>query len=116
VTGFGDVFDVGLVAVEAALVRGEAGIWPAIFAYMAFLSGFPDSHVTRNHGANVANRTRHEAIAVRAELDACAAESSRIHLLMEFDRQLKARGVNPGTSADLTVTSLLVHSLGVQLA
>jgi triphosphoribosyl-dephospho-CoA synthase len=116
VTGFRDVFDVGLAAVEAALARGEAGMWPAIFAYMAFLSGFPDSHVMRNHGADFANRTRQEAIAVRAELDACSAESSRLHLLMEFDRRLKAGGINPGTSADLTVTSLLVHSIGVQLA
>jgi triphosphoribosyl-dephospho-CoA synthase len=35
---------------------------------------------------------------------------------MEFDRRLKAGNINPGTSADLTVACLIVHSLGVQLA
>ena len=43
-------------------------------------------------------------------------EAARIDLLMQFDRGLKARAVNPGTSADLTVACLLVHILGVQLA
>ncbi len=116
VTGFGDVFDVGLTALETALARGEGGMWPAVFAYMAFLSNFPDSHVIRNHGPDAAEQTRQEAIVVHAELDASTPEKSRIRLLMEFDQRLKARGINPGTSADLTVTSLLVHSLGVQLA
>lgn len=115
-TGFSDVFDVGLATLDKALSRGEGGMWPAIFAYMAFLSGFPDSHVMRNHGADAANQTRQEAVAVGAELEATTAEPTRIHMLMAFDRRLKARNVNPGTSADLTVASLLVHSLGVQLA
>ncbi len=31
--------------------------------------------------------------------------------LLAFDRSLKARGLNPGTSADLTVTTLFAASL-----
>ncbi|RWM82139.1 MAG: triphosphoribosyl-dephospho-CoA synthase [Mesorhizobium sp.] len=116
VSGFDDVFGVGLAALEAALSRGEGGMWPTVFAYMAFLAGFPDSHVVRNHGAEVANQARQEALAVEAALHASDDETSRIRLLMELDRRLKANNVNPGTSADLTVATLLVHTLGVQLA
>ncbi|TIL35130.1 MAG: triphosphoribosyl-dephospho-CoA synthase [Mesorhizobium sp.] len=116
VTGFGDVFGVGLAALQAALARGEGGMWPTVFAYMAFLAGFPDSHVVRNHGAEVANQARQEALAVEAALHGNDDETSRIRLLMELDRRLKADNVNPGTSADLTVATLLVHTLGVQLA
>ncbi|WP_245467843.1 triphosphoribosyl-dephospho-CoA synthase [Mesorhizobium sp. M6A.T.Cr.TU.017.01.1.1] len=116
VTGFGDVFGVGLAALEAALARGEGGMWPTVFAYMAFLAGFPDSHVVRNHGAEAANQARQEAVAVQAALHANDDEASRIRRLMELDRRLKADKVNPGTSADLTVATLLVHLLGVQLA
>ncbi|RWB25986.1 triphosphoribosyl-dephospho-CoA synthase [Mesorhizobium sp.] len=115
VTGFGDVFGVGLAALEAALARGEDGMWPTVFAYMAFLAGFPDSHVVRNHGAETANQARQEALAVQAALHA-NDDASRIRLLMGLDRRLKADNVNPGTSADLTVATLLVHTLGVQLA
>ncbi|RWQ43887.1 MAG: triphosphoribosyl-dephospho-CoA synthase [Mesorhizobium sp.] len=116
VTCFGDVFGVGLAALEAALARGEGGMWPTVFAYMAFLARFPDSHVMRNHGAEAANQARQEALAVQAALHANDDEASRIRRLMELDRRLKADKVNPGTSADLTVATLLVHLLGVQLA
>ncbi|RWN63430.1 MAG: triphosphoribosyl-dephospho-CoA synthase [Mesorhizobium sp.] len=116
VTGFGDVFGVGLAALQAALARGEGGMWPTVFAYMAFLAVFPDSHVVRNHGAEVANQARQQALAVEAALHGNEDEASRIRLLMELDRRLKANNVNPGTSADLTVATLLVHTLGVQLA
>ncbi|BCH15483.1 triphosphoribosyl-dephospho-CoA synthase [Mesorhizobium sp. L-2-11] len=116
VTGFGDVFGVGLAALQAALARGEGGMWPTVFAYMAFLAGFPDSHVVRKHGAEVADLARQQALAVEAALHANDDEASRIRLLMELDRRLKADNLNPGTSADLTVATLLVHTLGVQLA
>jgi triphosphoribosyl-dephospho-CoA synthase len=115
VTCFGDVFGVGLAALEAALARGEDGMWPTVFAYMAFLAGFADSHVVRNHGAEAADRARQEALAAQAALHA-GDEASRFRLLMELDRRLKADNINPGTSADLTVATLLVHLLGVRLA
>ena len=54
VTGFDDVFGIGLPALDAALSRGESGMWPTVFAYMAFLAGFPDSHVARKHGDEIA--------------------------------------------------------------
>ncbi|WP_348630627.1 triphosphoribosyl-dephospho-CoA synthase [Mesorhizobium sp. M7A.F.Ca.CA.002.04.1.1] len=38
-----------------------------------------------------------------------------MRLLMEFDRRLKADNINPGTSADLTVATLLVHTLALTL-
>jgi triphosphoribosyl-dephospho-CoA synthase len=115
VTGFDDVFGLGVGAIEAALARGEDGIWPAVFAHMAFFSGFPDSHVMRKHGADTAGRVRDEAVAVNAALHAAAGEEERLRLLLAFDRRLKAARINPGTSADLTVASLFVHGLAATL-
>jgi triphosphoribosyl-dephospho-CoA synthase len=115
VTRYDDVFSVGIPALENALMRGETGMWPTVFAYMAFFAGFPDSHVARLHGAETAGRVLEEAAAVRASLETAGGEAARIALLMDFDRSLKARGINPGTSADLTVASLLVHGLRFNL-
>ncbi|RUX77500.1 triphosphoribosyl-dephospho-CoA synthase [Mesorhizobium sp. M7A.F.Ca.US.001.04.1.1] len=112
---FGDVFGVGLAALDGALAREEDGMWPTVFVYMAFLADFPDSHVMRKHGVHVANQARQEAVAVQAALHAEGDEPSRIRLLMEFDRRLKADNINPGTSADLTVATLLVHTLALTL-
>ncbi len=115
-TRYADVFGVGLAALHAALRRGESGMWPTVSAYMAFLTGFPDSHVARKHGNAVAEQVRGEATDVRNSLEIAGGEAARTRLLMDFDRNLKARAINPGTSADLTVACLLVHSLGAQLA
>ena len=110
---FEDRFAVGLPALEASLPRG--GMWPAVFAYMAFLARFPDSHVARKHGNETAGRVRDEAADVLATLGG-EDEALQIQKLLEFDRKLKDHDINPGTSADLTVACLLVHLLGHRLA
>ncbi|MDQ6438251.1 triphosphoribosyl-dephospho-CoA synthase [Mesorhizobium sp. LHD-90] len=115
-TGFSDIFEVGLPAIEASRAAGETGMWPAIRAYMAFLTRFPDSHVARKHGDETAREVREEAVAFQASLDATAGEQARIKQLAAFDADLKKRGINPGTSADLTVACLLVHIAVHQLA
>lgn len=115
VTRYDDVFNAGLPALEAALARRESGMWPTVLAYMAFFAGFPDSHALRIHGVETAGLVQQEAAAVRTSLETADDEPARIALLMDFDRSLKARGINPGTSADLTVATLLVHSLRFNL-
>jgi triphosphoribosyl-dephospho-CoA synthase len=114
-TRFEDVFGIGLTTLEQALSRGEAGMWPTVSVYLAFLAGFPDSHVARKHGAAIAGRVQEEAMSTRALLDSAGSDASRIRLLIELDNRLKSRAINPGTSADLTVASLLVHSLAETL-
>lgn len=116
ITGFADIFDVGLPALDAALARNESGMWPAVRIYLKFLTTFPDSHVLRKHGADAAADLRREASTVQQMLDKTVDEAGRIELLLDFDRSLKARAINPGTSADLTVACLLVHTLSGHLA
>jgi triphosphoribosyl-dephospho-CoA synthase len=116
VTGFDDVFTIGLPALEAAHLRGERGVWPTAFVYMAFLTAFPDSHVARKHGTETAERIQKEATSVSETLEATTDDEVRLDLLLEFDAFLKARKINPGTSADLTVASLFAHKLRQHLA
>ncbi len=113
---FEDIFGTGLTALEVSLSRGESGIWPTVFTYMAFFAGFPDSHVARKHGDEAAGRVREEAAAVRIALGTAEDDAERLRLLLEFDGRLKARDINPGTSADLTVASLFAHILRQRLA
>lgn len=116
VTHFQDVFGAGMAALHASLAGGESGMWPTVLTYMTFLASFPDSHVARKYGPKTAEAVQDEARSVRDELAATTDEKERLELLLRFDRSLKARQINPGTSADLTVACLLVHLLGGQLA
>ncbi|ODT31905.1 MAG: triphosphoribosyl-dephospho-CoA synthase [Kaistia sp. SCN 65-12] len=115
-TGMADVFTTGMRALAEAAERGETGMWPVVAVYLAFLETFPDSHVARKHGLAVAARVQSEAAATATGLARRPAEAARIDLLMHFDRRLKADGINPGTSADLTVACLLADALGRRLA
>jgi triphosphoribosyl-dephospho-CoA synthase len=114
--GMADVFTTGLTALAEAERRGEDGMWPVISVYLAFLATFPDSHIARRHGIAVAAEVQREAAAIAAELVRVQEEQARNRKLMAFDRDLKARAINPGTSADLTVASLLSRCLSQYLA
>ena len=104
--GFADIFDTGLPA-----LAGRAGTWPAVAAYLAFLSLHPDSHIARKSGEDAARRVQSEAARVHGLLAAAADAASLLPALAAFDTRLKAAGLNPGTSADLTVATLFANKL-----
>lgn len=116
VTRFEDVFGIGLAALDEPQLPGRDGMWPAVGVYMTFLAAFPDSHVARKHGAGRAEAVRQEAAALHASLRSVEVEAERRRLLQAFDARLKEAGINPGTSADLTVACLLVQELRIKLA
>ena len=107
---FEDVFDLGL----AALARSRAR-WPGpravVALYLTFLARFKDSHIERKLGGVAAQRVRLEARRLVERLDASASADLDAGALTSFDRSLKSRGINPGTSADLTVATLLAGNL-----
>ncbi len=105
-TGYASVFDIGVVGLRGAHAGDADPKWAASHVYMSFLAAFPDSHILRKHGIAAAEAVRAEAAALAPALAHAAPEGRRVALI-EFDRSLKRRGLNPGSSADLTVASLL---------
>ena len=107
---FEDVFEFGI----AALARSRSR-WPGTQGvaalYLAFLARFKDSHIERKLGAVAAEGVRLEALRLLESLEASRSSEFDLELLMSFDRSLKRRRINPGTSADLTVATLLAGSL-----
>ena len=107
---FEDVFDLGLPA-----LAGSRSKWPRALAvaalYLTFLARFKDSHIERKLGAATAETVRLEAQALSCRLDPSKPLAESFRELADFDRSLKSRGINPGTSADLTVATLLADNL-----
>ncbi len=108
-TGYVDVFETGVTRIEVSRKAGHAPDWTATLVFLDFLRAFPDSHIARKFGAEAAERVRMEAARVRRVLP--EDDAAAFPRLSEFDRSLKERGLNPGTSADLTVASLLASEL-----
>ena len=91
-------------------MRREVPEWTTTRVFMDFLAAWPDSHIARKFGPELAEDIRREAEDVQRSLPADPAAA--FAALLAFDRRLKQRGFNPGTSADLTVASLLAFDLG----
>jgi triphosphoribosyl-dephospho-CoA synthase len=111
VSGFADVFGVALPAYRAALAKGWDESWAAVAAFVALLRRFPDSHVERKFGVCFNALIRDRMTRVDAALSTSTAPESLEPLLRDVDAEFKSLGVNPGTSADLTVASLLAARL-----
>ncbi|WP_250453854.1 triphosphoribosyl-dephospho-CoA synthase [Caballeronia sp. ATUFL_M2_KS44] len=75
--------------------------------FLSFLGKWPDSHIVRKQGAAMAQSVTRDAAAHDARWRA-AGRPAADPALDAWDAELKARGINPGTSADLAVATLFV--------
>ena len=110
-TGFADIFDFGLPLLEAASGSGAHPKWGALSTFLGFLSAYPDSHIVRKLGAETAHAVQREAAKFQGMLQAAKQPAELLAALLAWDGALKEKGINPGTSADLTVATLFAYRL-----
>ena len=70
--------------------------------FLQILARWPDSHIVRKHGLAAA-----QGVSAQARLWQAHAAPGRDPAFALWDQTLKAAGLNPGTSADLTVATLM---------
>lgn len=110
-THFADVFDVGLAAFETGTRQYAGQQWATLATYLGFLAAFPDTHILRKFGSPTAEEVQRRAAVFQCSLQATDRPTALLPELLAWDAALKADGVNPGTSADLTVATLFAHRL-----
>lgn len=109
--GHADVFALGLAAFSAPAGAAQMTLAQRVQRmYLAWLATHPDSHIVRKQGATAACAVSAEAAIWRDRL-ASAPDAAESADFAAWDESLKARGLNPGTSADLTVCTLFVAAL-----
>jgi triphosphoribosyl-dephospho-CoA synthase len=104
--GFADVFEALRSDLTSGFVLAQARAADVQRIYLGWLRRHPDSHIVRKHGAAVAHTvmTAAQAWAAHPAPDSAPAFAA-------WDESLKAAGVNPGTSADLTVATLWIAGM-----
>jgi len=115
VNDYADVFDLGVPTLHAWLARDDSQCAAVVATFLRFMAAFPDTHVLRKLGVAVATKVHRRAVEVETLYKACEDSDARLSLVQAFDEELKHMGVNPGTSADLTVTSLFAMNLAAAL-
>ncbi len=107
---FADVFD-GVVVYQKALNQWQKPAWAATALHLHFMRHFLDSHIARKHNETIAKLVQNQAAEHAAEFSQAFNPKNYQSELLSFDAALKKQGLNPGTSADLTVASLFLSAI-----
>lgn len=108
---FVDIFDLGLKWRAGGRARWGDVPWVTTYVYLGFLAHIPDTLIERKFGTHMAGEVLDEARPIEAGLSQCHNPKEMAGPLAAFDASLKNRGLNPGTSADLTVATLFASAL-----
>lgn len=110
-TGFVDIFDSGVKWIEQSMLRWNRLDWAVVLCYLNFLSQYCDSHIARKFGDECAERIRKNTIELAQRFNEQTEPEAMRQDLLQYDSDLKAANINPGTTADLTAASVLLYSL-----
>jgi triphosphoribosyl-dephospho-CoA synthase len=115
-SGFADICGFGLQRYREAMARWDSETWAATAVYLGWLARQSDTHVMRKYGDAFAEALRVEATVHERQFMACANPKNYMGELLRWDARLKRDGINPGTSADLTVATLFLTSDAMKLS
>jgi triphosphoribosyl-dephospho-CoA synthase len=108
--GYADVY-LGLQHYQSLLKRWQRPAWAALGVYLYFMASYIDSHILRKYGIELAEEVKQQATEHYQAILQCENPKTYMGELLAWDSALKSRSINPGTSADLTVSVLLLENL-----
>jgi len=108
---YAEVFEMAVPQYFASLARWGSETWATTVTYLDLLATVPDTHIARKLGQQSAQEVSAEAFRLLETLDRQGTSKQMVAQLLRFDNELKQKGINPGTTADLTVTALAVGRL-----
>ena len=115
VNDYKDIFDLGVLRYNQSFNRWGKQSWATVCVYAALLSQFPDSHIERKFGSRYSARVGGMMRELYKTLQDTDDPEQVKPLLYQMDNELKLLGVNPGTTADLTVATILTVFLECSL-
>lgn len=113
VSGYIDIFDFAIPRYHTSRRLGKDEAWVAVEIFAGLLRRIPDSHIERKFGGRYTRMVAERMALVDESLFEADGPDRCMALLREVDAEFKTAGVNPGTTADLTVAGLLAVRLCV---
>jgi triphosphoribosyl-dephospho-CoA synthase len=106
-TNYQDIFDFSIGLYYNVMRKRIGRNWAALAVYAGLLSRFPDSHVERKYGDRFSGMVAAKMASLSDELNKADDPEQLLPLLYRMDQEFKCKGINPGTTADLTVATVL---------
>jgi triphosphoribosyl-dephospho-CoA synthase len=112
---FEDIFRFVIPALDNAFRKINDKKLAISYTFLKILEKYPDSHICRKYGNKIAKKTSNEASDLIKILDGDTRHESWGKKLMSLDNHFKMTRVNPGTSADLLVVSMMIYDYFIGL-
>jgi len=106
-TDYRDIFDFAALSYYNAANLWASKSWSAVAVFVDLLAKFPDSHIERKYGKQFSGEVAAKMALLKAKLAETDHPQTLLPLFYELDGEFKSKGINPGTTADLTVATLL---------
>ncbi len=113
---FENVFRSGFLHLTEAINYGESVEWASAFAYLNLLSLIPDTLVCRKYGLKRAESVMEHAGEILEKVNKNNKLSHLEQVIIAWDKELKQKAINPGTTADMTAASLLIYAFEQMLS
>lgn len=110
-TGFADIFEYAVPRLAERQAHWHSETWAVTAVYLGLLRRYPDTHVVRKFGTATARAVSATAARLEAGLYQVGEPAAFTGHLLDADMEFKRAGINPGTTADLTVATLLAARL-----
>jgi triphosphoribosyl-dephospho-CoA synthase len=107
-TNYKDIFNFSVLRYNDGFSRFGSREWAGVFVFTGLLRRFSDSHIERKYGDKHSGWVLEQMITVDDALLGTHDPEQLLPMLHEVDRQFKDKGINPGTTADLTVATVFV--------
>lgn len=105
---FKDIFDFTVLEYNRAFVLSGDSSRAALTVFCEMLARFPDSHIERKYGKQYSEWIKTEMSSLANDLSDTLVFETVLPRLYKLDRTFKSKKINPGTTADLTVATVLV--------
>ncbi len=110
-SGYKDIFNFSVLRYNEGFNRWGDRNWAAAAAYVDMLSQFPDSHIERKYGDQYSEMVATKMAQLSDELLKTDNPEQIKPLFFCLDQELKLYGINPGTTADMIVATVLTAFL-----
>lgn len=109
INNFNTLWDLSLPSLTKAINSGESVEWATAFAYLKLLSKALDSLISRKQSTALATKVSERAKQFVIQIEETGTVETHFDALTHWDKELKEKAINPGTSADLIAATLLLY-------
>ena len=110
-TGYSDILDFIVPRIIEHKKYIENTDFLLSLVFLEILSEIPDTHISRKFNEKIAKKTSNEARDLIKIINTERSRKKAISRICQLDYEYKNKGINPGTTADLLLSGVMIERL-----